>query len=111
MPSASSVPPTCAATASTAAKLGVREDGKQIEQPLLPWFEQLVAPLDGGAQRLLAQRRVARAAAQQFKPPAQPVEQRFGREEPQPRRRQLNRQRQTIQPATDLGRSPPRWRR
>ena len=54
-----------------------RERREQDKQPLLARPEQLVAPFDGGAERLLAGRQVASPAAQQLEALVQPVAQRF----------------------------------
>ena len=65
--------------------------------------EQVIAPLDGGAQRLLAVRQVTAPAGQQPQRMLQPLQDRLRRQQPDPRRSQLDRQRQAIQPAHDPG--------
>jgi hypothetical protein len=42
------------------------EDGESAEQRLLLRREQVVAPGDSGAERLLTERQIARAAAQEL---------------------------------------------
>ena len=49
------------------------EDAEPREQPLRLGVEQLVAPADRAAQRLLARRRVARTGGQQVQPPLEPL--------------------------------------
>ena len=83
-------------------KVRVGEDGKRLEQALLTRFEELITPVDRRPKRLLALRRVARRAAQQLEPTAEPVAQRLGGEQPQARRGELDRQRQAVEPTTDV---------
>ena len=59
--------------------------------------EQVVAPVDRAAQRLLARGQVARAARQQREPLARAVEHRLRRQQPDARRGQLDRERQPVQ--------------
>ena len=54
------------------------------------------------AQRLLPRRSVARTAGQERQPFLEPRQQRRRREDPYPCRRQLDRQRQPVQPPADL---------
>ena len=61
--------------------LGVGEHRQQLEQALLAGLEELVAPVDRRAQRLLALGKVARSAAQQAEPVAEPVPQHLRREQ------------------------------
>ena len=65
--------------------------------------EQVVAPGDRVAHRLLPGGQVARAAGQQRQPPLQPGEQRRRREDLDARGGQLDGQRQAVQAAADLG--------
>ncbi len=78
------------------------EHAELREQPLGLRFEQVIAPADRGAQRLLALRRVAGAAAEQIEPAREPVEDVLRREDLDPRRRELDRQRESVEPAADL---------
>ena len=78
------------------------EDREPREQPLLVLGEQRVAPVDRRAQRLLARRRVARAAAEHVEA-AEAREQRVRREELRPRRRELDREREPVEARADLG--------
>jgi hypothetical protein len=73
------------------------------EEGLLLRAEQAVAPLDGVAQRLLAIGQITCAALEEIQVVRQAREQRLRREEADSRGRQFNRERQPIQPATDLG--------
>ena len=65
-------------------------------------LEEIVAPRDRVAQCLLPLRQVARPAREQGQPEIQPVEQRLRREQLDPGRRQLDRQRQPVEPLADL---------
>ena len=69
------------------------EDRQPAEQPLLRRRQQVVAPGDGVAHRLLPLGKVAIAAGQQGQPAIEPVEQRADRKHAQAGRRQLDRQR------------------
>ena len=64
--------------------------------------EQVVAPADRGAQRPLAVGRVARAGAEQVEPAPEAVEDLARGEDLDARRRELDRQRQAVEPAADL---------
>ena len=77
------------------------EDGQSGEQPLLVGLEQFVAPLDGGAQRLLARIGVP-PALEQVEPPRQPLEDLLGRQHARARRRQLQGEREVVQAAAKL---------
>jgi hypothetical protein len=79
------------------------ERPEAAEQPLLLLGEQVVAPADGVAEGLLPLRQVSRAAGQEREAPAQPPEHRLGVQQPDPGRRQLDGQRQAVQPLADLG--------
>ncbi|HET7035608.1 MAG TPA: hypothetical protein VFI42_08010, partial [Thermomicrobiaceae bacterium] len=79
------------------------EDCQAPEKPLLLWHEQIQAPLDGGAQRLLPPREVAGAAGQKWQSTLQPLQERHRREELDARCRQFDREWDAIQPANDLG--------
>ena len=79
------------------------EDREPAEEALLLGCQQVVAPGDGIAHRLLPRRQVARASGQQRQPVLKSREQRCGREHLDPRRGQLDGQRQPVQSAADLG--------
>jgi hypothetical protein len=79
------------------------EDGKAAKDQLRVRSEEIVAPGDGVAQGLLAGRGIARASAQQVESLTEPLPQRFRGEQSHPRRGELDGQRQSIQPAHDLG--------
>ena len=63
--------------------------------------QQLVAPLDRRAQRLLARVDTA-AGLEQIQPLREPLDELRGREDSDPRRRQLERERDAIEPAADV---------
>ena len=65
--------------------------------------EHLPGPLERRAQRALALRQVARAAAQQLEPALEALEQRRQRQQPRAVGGQLDRQRQPVQARADLG--------
>ena len=79
------------------------EDGEAAEEAALGLVQQVVAPGDRVAQRLLTGRQVACAAGQEGKSSLQPADDRLGREQADPGGRQLDRQRQAVQPDADLG--------
>ena len=72
------------------------EHRQALEQALLVFAQQIVAPLDGPSQRLLARRQVARAAGQQRQPTFQVGEHGLRREMANAHRRQLNGEREPI---------------
>ena len=72
------------------------------QQPFGP-AAQLIAPLDRGPQRLLPGRVGAAAPGQQAQPVAQPLIDLLRGQHRQPRRGQLDGQRQPLQPAADPG--------
>ena len=78
-----------------------REDGKPGEHVLQARFEQLVAPLDGGTERALALRRVAAPGREQRQAAVEPLEQRRRAQRAEPRCGELQRERQSIEPAAD----------
>ena len=105
-PSSTSMPrsPSASQTASAASSVQPPDEDRQAaEQAPLVLVQQVVAPGDGVAQRLLAGREIARAAGQQRQPALQPAQHRLGRQQPDAGRRQLDRQRQAVQPGADLG--------
>ena len=79
------------------------EDAQPPEEDLLGWSEQVVAPGDRVAQGLLSRRQVTRPPRQRRQAALQPRQQRRRRQELDARRGQLDRQRQPVQPADDLG--------
>src|SRR5262249_12181065 len=79
------------------------EDRQPAEERRLFLAQQVVAPGDRVPQCLLPGRQIARSANQQSQTLLQPRQQPFGREQLDARCRQLDRQRQPIQPAADLG--------
>ena len=79
------------------------EDRQDLEQTLLRRSEQLVAPLDRRPEGLLPLGQVARATAERLPAGGEPVPQRLGREEVEPRCRELDRQRQPVEAAADVG--------
>ena len=92
-PSSTSVPsrPSTPQTASAASRVQPPTKTRQpTEQGLLARLEQVVAPGDGVAQRLLAGRQVARATGQQRQALLQPREHRLRRQDSHAGRRQLD---------------------
>src|SRR5262249_43038434 len=79
-----------------------REDRQPHEQELLLLVQQLIAPVQYGPQCLLPGRSVARAARQQLEPMLQPVEDLRRAQHVRARRRQLDRERQAIEPTAEL---------
>lgn len=77
----------------------VDERGEHPEQPLLVVREQLVAPVDGRSHRPLPWRQVAGAASGDDL--VEPLQDRARGEEPGPRGRQLQRERDAREAATD----------
>ena len=79
------------------------EDRQQLEQSLLGGRQQLVAPFDRRAKRLLALRQVAGAAAERLEAAGEPIPERVGREEVEAGGRELDCKRQPVEAAADLG--------
>ena len=79
------------------------EHRQSSEKLLLGGTQQVVAPIHGGAQRLLPLRQVARAAGQQLQPARQARQHGRGRKNFDPRGRQFDGERQTIQTGANLG--------
>ena len=79
------------------------EDRKPGEELLLPFVEQLVAPLDRAAERALALGQVSRAAGEEPQPLLEPLEDLRRRERLHARGGQLERERQVVEPPADLG--------
>ena len=104
-PSSSSSPksPSRSQTASAASRRQPPTKTREArEERLLLRQQQVVAPGDRPAQRLLARGEVLRAARQQRQPLVEAAQERRRRERPHPGRRQLDRQRQAVQPDADL---------
>ena len=78
------------------------EDAELGEQPLRRRVEQVVAPVDRAAQRLLAARDVARAGAEEVEPAREAVEDRGGGEDLAAGGGELDRQRQAVEARADL---------
>ena len=79
------------------------EDRQPSEQHLLRLAEQVDAPGDGAAQRLVAQRLIARAAGQQRQAAVHAHEHGFGRQQSDASGRQLDAQWQAVESMADLG--------
>ncbi len=90
-------------------RLGIEpagEDPQAPEERLLVRRQQVVGPGDGVAHRPMPVGPVALAAGEEAEALAQQGAQRRDREDPQPGRRQLDRQRQPVQPRAHLGHRP-----
>ena len=74
-----------------------------LKQHLLFRGKQIVAPANGSPQRALAHRQILTSLRQQGQPGLEPCQHLPGTEDLQPGRRELERQRQAIQPGTDGG--------
>ncbi len=83
--------------------LRLREHGHQLEQALLAWPKEAVAPVHRRPQRLLSLRKVARPTPQEPQSVPESIPQDLRREDAQVRRGELDRQRQAVEPAADLG--------
>ncbi len=81
---------------------GAGEHREAAEQALLGVAQQLVAPVDRLAQRLLPHRQVGAAAGEQGQPPFEAAEHLRRREDADPRRRQLDGERQPVEAGADL---------
>src|SRR5207253_3240135 len=79
------------------------ENGEAGEQPPAGLLDHVVAPLDRAAKRLLTARKVASPAAEGTERLLQSSQQRLRRKQFDAGRRQLDRQRQTVDPLTDAG--------
>ena len=82
------------------------KDSELCEHRALGVVEQVVAPSDRRRQRPLAGRRVAWAGAEQLRLPLYPLVHLGGRQQPRSRRRQLDRQRQSVEAPADAGHGP-----
>ena len=79
------------------------EDRQAVEQALGAVVEEVVAPGDRGAQGLLPLGQVAGARREQVELVPQPGQDRVRRQELDPGRRQLDRQRHPVEPGADRG--------
>ena len=79
------------------------EDRQPIEQSLAAVVEQVVAPGDRAAQRLLTLGQVARPGRQDVELVIEPDEDRVGAEQLDPGRGQLDRERHAVEPCADRG--------
>ena len=77
------------------------EDGQAAEEDSLVVGEQLVAPLEGRLQRLLARRRGAAACAQQPEAVVQPLRDRVRPQRAEPGCGELDREREAVEPVAD----------
>ena len=80
----------------------VHEDPQPPEERALALVEQVVAPIDQGAQRLLARKDVAAAAGEHPEALVEPFAQLFWAEHLHARSRQFDRQRNAVEPAADV---------
>ena len=78
------------------------EHREPLEHAPLVVEEQVVAPLDDGAQRLLAGERGAGAAGEQPEAVVEPGRELADRDGPDPPGRQLDREREPVEPGADL---------
>ena len=78
------------------------EDAEAAEHRLLVGRQQAVAPFERGAQRLVAAQRQARAAGQHAKALVEPRAQAVDAEQRHARRRQLDGQRDAVEPPADV---------
>ena len=91
-------------TASAAASVQPPcEDGEAREERLLVGAEQVVAPVDRRAERLLARGQVARAAGEEVEALLEPGEQRLRGEQLGARGGELDREREAVEADADLG--------
>jgi hypothetical protein len=79
------------------------EDRQPREQVTLGGGQQVVAPVEGGAQRGLPRRDVAAGGHQQRHRVVEPRDDPGQRQDPQPRRGELQRERHAVQPAAEPG--------
>ena len=87
------------------------EHGEPFEDALLVVEEELVAPVDDGAQRLLAGQGRARPAGQEAEPVVEPSGDLRDRERSGAGGRQLDGERQPVEPGADVGDDPVAGRR
>ena len=79
------------------------ERGQPPQEPPLALAQQVVAPGDRAAQRLLALGQVARSRGQHAELLLEAAQDRVGRQELRPGRRQLDRERHPVEPGADRG--------
>ncbi len=79
------------------------EDGERAERVPLAGVQQREAPFQRRADRLLARGRVARAALEQRQRVGEPLHELAGVEQPDPPGGELDRERQAVEPAAQLG--------
>ena len=79
-----------------------REDREDLEQRSFVVSQQLIAPGDRVAQRPLPVGQVAGPAAEDIESATQAIAKLGGREQPKPRGRELDRERQPVEPRADL---------
>ncbi len=79
------------------------EDGEAREERLLVGAEQVVAPVDRRAERLLARGQVAWAAGEEVEALLEPGEQRLRREQLRAGGGELDREREAVEADADLG--------
>ena len=80
-----------------------REHAQAPQQRLLAAGQQIVAPVDGRAQRLLARQGRPASPGEQGEPVGQPIEDLLSGEDAGPNGGELDRQRQPVEPAAQLG--------
>ncbi len=91
-------------TASAAVEIDAAPEHREpVEQTAVALVEDVVAPRDRAAERLLALREVPRAAAQGSQLVRQAGEDRIRRQQLDARRRELDRERHAAQPRADRG--------
>jgi hypothetical protein len=78
------------------------KDCETCESAAAALVEEADAPVDRLAKRLLSRGEVARAGGENAEPSIETFEQRLGRQRPDARRRQLDRERQPVDASTDL---------
>ncbi len=88
-------------------RAATREDREPGEQGLLLHAEQAMAPVDRCPQRPLAGGRVAASLREQRETLAESLAELLGRQRPDSRGRKLDRERQAVEPLTDLGDGSP----
>ena len=82
------------------------EGGQPPEDDPLRLGQQVVAPVDRGAQRLVTSGRGPAAARQEPEPVVEAGRDLLDRERPHPRRGELDRERDAVEAATELGHRP-----
>ena len=77
------------------------EERDALEHTAFVVEQEVVAPVDHGAQRLLTRERGARADSQQPEPVVEPAQEIIGRERAHPRRGELDRERKAVEAFTE----------